>query len=79
METLRGFPNLRLLPATLPPLAALGLARSGGAARGASEGREGRGVEGRVEGEVPKHRRRRWAKPVYAYAFAMSRMVAFLR
>src|ERR1017187_4359218 len=57
-------PNPRPLPATLHPLAALGLARSGGAARGASEGREGRGVVG----EVPKHRRSRWAQPGSAYA-----------
>jgi hypothetical protein len=49
METLEGFQ-------TFPC--------SGVAARGASEGRAGEGVEV----EVPKHRRSRWAKPGSAHA-----------
>ena len=66
MGTLRGFPNPRPLRATLPPRSrfALGLARSGGAARVAAAGREGQGVEV----EVPQYRRSRWAKPGSAYA-----------
>jgi hypothetical protein len=54
-------------PPPTTPLATLGLPRSGGAARGASEGREGEGVEV----QVPKHRRSRWTKPGYANAISL--------
>jgi hypothetical protein len=52
------------IPIRLTPMGFHPFPRSGGAARGASEGREGKGVAV----EVPKHRQRRWAKPAFAYA-----------